>query len=104
MVLGGGQLPIEKLKVLPLFDRSKVFNSVRYWDKGGGDDERSAYTAGVLMHKLKNGTYVIEDIVRGRWLALEREERIKATAKPTSRGTSAMRCGSNKNRARAAKS
>lgn len=80
MVLGGGQLPIEKLKVLPLFDRSKVFNSVRYWDKGGGDDERAAYTAGVLMHKLTNGTYVIEDIVRGRWLALEREERIKATA------------------------
>jgi predicted phage terminase large subunit-like protein len=81
MVLGGGQLPIEKLKVLPLFDRRKVFNSVRYWDKGGSDDEHAAYTAGVLMHKLVNGAYVIEDIVRGRWLALEREERIKATAK-----------------------
>ena len=80
MVLGGGQLPIEKLKVLPLFDRSKVYNSVRYWDKGASDDEHSAYTAGVLMHKVKNGTYIIEDIVRGRWLALEREERIKATA------------------------
>jgi hypothetical protein len=27
MVLGGGQLPIEKLKVLPEFDRRKVMNS-----------------------------------------------------------------------------
>jgi predicted phage terminase large subunit-like protein len=32
------------------------------------------------MHKLNNATYVIEDIARGRWLALEREERIKANA------------------------
>lgn len=80
MVLGGGQLPIEKLKVLPEFDRRKVYNSVRYWDKGGSEDDHAAYTAGVLMHKLNDGTYVIEDIARGRWLALEREKRIKATA------------------------
>jgi predicted phage terminase large subunit-like protein len=86
MVRGGGQLPIEKLKVLPEFDRRKVMNSVRYWDKGASEDDHAAYTAGVLMHKVNNGTYVIEDIVRGRWLALEREERIKATAEADRRG------------------
>jgi predicted phage terminase large subunit-like protein len=80
MIVGGGHLPIEKLKVLPVFDRRKVLNSVRYWDKGGSEDEDAAYTAGVLLHELIDGTYLIEDVARGRWLALEREERIRATA------------------------
>jgi hypothetical protein len=66
MVLGGGQLPIEKLKVISFLDHRKVMNSVRYWDKGGSEDEDAAYTAGVLMHKLNDGTYVIEDVARGR--------------------------------------
>jgi hypothetical protein len=35
IVVGGGELPIEKLKVLPYFDRSKIMASVRYWDKAG---------------------------------------------------------------------
>ena len=41
------------------------------------------------MHRLLNGTYVIEDMVRGRWLALEREDRIKSTA-----AADRKRCGS----------
>jgi predicted phage terminase large subunit-like protein len=32
------------------------------------------------MHKLNDGRFVIEDIVRGRWSALEREQRIKMVA------------------------
>jgi predicted phage terminase large subunit-like protein len=32
------------------------------------------------MHKMKNGTFVIERVVRGHWGALEREEKIKAYA------------------------
>jgi hypothetical protein len=81
IVVGGGELPIEKLKVLPALDRSKIMNSVRYWDKGGSEDEDAAYTAGCLMHNLLDGTYLIEHMARGRWLALEREERIKAYAR-----------------------
>ena len=76
IIVGGGELPIEKLRVLPYFDRSTITKTVRYWDKagtaGGG-----AFTAGILMHKCKDGTYVISHIARGRWSALEREERIK---------------------------
>jgi predicted phage terminase large subunit-like protein len=77
IIVGGGELPIEKLNVLPYFDRSKVvLKSARYWDKagtaGGG-----AFTAGVLMHKCKDGSYVIEHVARGQWSALEREARIK---------------------------
>ena len=79
IIVGGGIFPIDKLRVLPTFDRSKIKHSVRAWDKsathGGGD-----YTAGVLMHAMKDGTFVIEHVVRGQWSALEREEQIKATA------------------------
>jgi hypothetical protein len=33
IIVGGGILPIEKLKVVPIFDRSKVTHTVRYFDK-----------------------------------------------------------------------
>lgn len=78
---GGGQLPIENLRVLYL-DRSLIAASVRYWDKAATpDDENAAYSAGVLMHKLKDDRYVIEDVARGRWGALDREMHIKAVTK-----------------------
>jgi predicted phage terminase large subunit-like protein len=80
IVVGGGIFPIENLKTLPVFDRSKIKRSVRYWDKGGTEDG-GAYTAGVLMHAMLDKTYVIEHVVRGRWSALEREEKIKTWAK-----------------------
>jgi predicted phage terminase large subunit-like protein len=76
IIVGGGELPIEKLCVLPYFDKATVQKSVRYWDKAC-TAEGGAFTAGVLMHKCKDGTYVIEHVARGRWSALEREARIK---------------------------
>jgi hypothetical protein len=81
MTKGGGQLPVELLKVMPYyFDRTKISCSVRYWDKAGTVSEDAAFTAGVLMHKLIDGTFVIEDIARGRWSTLDREQRIKMQA------------------------
>lgn len=76
--VGGGQLPIDKLKVMPYLDRAEVIASVRYWDKASSDSGNAAYTAGVLMHKLRDKTFVIGHIARGRWSALERERRMKA--------------------------
>lgn len=52
---------------------------VRYWDKAGTQDG-GKYSAGVLMGKRPIGTYVIADIVRGRWSAHNRETVIKQTA------------------------
>lgn len=79
IVVGGGIFPIGKLQIVPVFDRSKIKASVRGWDKsgthGGGD-----YTAGLLMHAMVDGTFMIEDVVRGQWSALEREQQIKAVA------------------------
>ena len=76
IIPGGGIFPIEKLTTLLVFDRSRILKSVRYWDKAGTEDG-GAYTAGALLHMLKDNRFVIEHVVRGQWNALEREEKIK---------------------------
>jgi len=53
-----------------------VLRSCRYIDKAATKED-GAYTAMVLMHKMKDGTFVVEDVSRGQWGALEREKRIK---------------------------
>jgi predicted phage terminase large subunit-like protein len=78
IIAGGGELPIEKLRILPHLIRSKITRSALYWDKGGSVGKDAAYTAGVLMHKLDNDTFVIEHIARGRWSTFERERQIKS--------------------------
>ena len=80
IIVGGGILPIEKLKVVPMWDRSQIMKSVRYVDKAGTEGGDGAYTAMVLMHAMKDKTFVIEHVARGRWGALEREQEIKALA------------------------
>jgi predicted phage terminase large subunit-like protein len=65
--------------VFDVFDRNEIAGSVRAWDKAGTEDD-GAYTAGVLIHKLKDGRFLIDDVVRGQWGALERERIIKATS------------------------
>lgn len=75
-VQGGGMFPVAKLATVTVLDRSRVRKSVRYWDKAGTEDD-GAHTAGVLMHVMEDGTYVVEHVVRGQWAALQREERIK---------------------------
>lgn len=83
IIVGGGALPTDRMRVIPVFDRTKIISSVRYWDKAGTDDsDDAAYTAGVLMHKMRehDPVYVIEHVVHGRWRAFDREAKIKQTA------------------------
>jgi phage terminase large subunit-like protein len=90
IVPGGGELPIDKFRTLDVFDRGLVIHSVRYWDKASTDsDEHAAYTAGALMHSLVDGRFLIENIARGHWNALDREQLIKALAVSDSKA-----CGS----------
>ncbi len=49
-------------------------------DKAGTEGGDGAQTAIVIMHRMKNNTYVIENIICGRWASLEREKYIKAWA------------------------
>jgi predicted phage terminase large subunit-like protein len=76
-IVGGGIFPIDKLQTWPIIDRTKILKSVRYWDKAGTESDDAAFTAGVLMHALKDNRFVIEHVVRGQWSALDREEKIK---------------------------
>lgn len=80
IVVGGGLLPVDKLRVLPMWDRTQIMKSVRYWDKAGTAGGEGAYTAGVLMHMLTSKQFVIEHVRRGRWSVLEREQEIKSAA------------------------
>lgn len=82
---GGGMFPIDKFMIIDAPPApEEIEKSIRYWDKAGTDAKKaaanSAQTAGVLMHKLKDGRFVITDCTAGQWEALERERVIKSTA------------------------
>lgn len=79
IVAGGGILPIDKFQVTRNIPRGDIIKSVRYWDKAGTAG-KGAFTAGVLMHRLKDGRYAIEDVTRGQWSISDRDNRIKQTA------------------------
>lgn len=77
---GGGMFKVGNFEIVNEFpDRSRVINTVRYWDKAGTTDA-GAYTAGVKMSQLLNGRWIIEDVVRGRWSSERRESIIQQTA------------------------
>jgi predicted phage terminase large subunit-like protein len=76
-LVGGGMFPIENLRVAPMFDRTQISASVRAVDKAAIEGGDGAFSAFVLMHRMRDGRFVIEDVTRGRWNALERETRLK---------------------------
>jgi len=72
--------PIEKIDIVPARPvASDGVSAARYWDKagtaGGG-----AYSSGVLMARMRDGTFTVVDVRRGQWSALDREKVIKQTA------------------------
>jgi predicted phage terminase large subunit-like protein len=80
IIVGGGVFPIERIKMTSVMPEIKdIKRSVRYWDKAGTTDD-GAFTAGVLMHELFSGGWLISNVVRGQWGSFKREEIIKATA------------------------
>lgn len=60
------------------YSRDDIVRSVRYWDKAGTEDDGS-WTVGVLIHAMKDGTFIIADVVRGQWSYAKRERRMKQT-------------------------
>ena len=77
---GGDMFPVERFKVITSVDRSNIKRSVRYVDKAGTEDGGD-YTAAALVHDMKDGTTVVEDVLRGQWSALEREARLMQCAR-----------------------
>lgn len=83
---GGGMFPVDRFQIVdhpPAPDQ--IAESIRYWDKagtaGGG-----AFSAGVLMHRLRDGRFCVSDVSRGQWSILDRENRIKQTAQVDGKG------------------
>lgn len=81
IIVGGGLFPIAKFKIVDHApSQNQIAMSVRYWDKAGTADG-GAYTVGVLMHMLQNDEgFVISDVRRGQWSAMEREQRMRQVA------------------------
>ena len=81
---GGGMLKVEKLRLIDEFNQNFIVRSIRYWDKAGTEDptnkKKSARSAGVLLHLMKNGNIIISDVVKGKWSYLGRENRILQVA------------------------
>lgn len=80
IVVGGDLFPVEKFSIVKALPVEKIKRTVRYWDKAGTKGGSGAHTAGVLMHELTTGRFLIEDVVRGHWSALDREDRIRQCA------------------------
>jgi predicted phage terminase large subunit-like protein len=76
---GGDMFPTERFNIISGVDRSQIRKSIRYIDKAGTKDG-GAYTAATLVHDMRDGTTVIEDVIRGQWSAIEREQRILQAA------------------------
>ena len=77
---GGGMFPTDRFVLIdhpP--EPAAIADSIRYWDKAGTKDG-GAFTAGVLLHKLKDGRFCVAHCRRGQWRALDREREIKQTA------------------------
>ena len=80
IIIGGGIFPLDKIEVIPERPALKhVVSVARYWDKAGSAGA-GAYSAGVLMLRMRDGTFVVADVRRGQWSALDRERVIKQTA------------------------
>ncbi len=56
---------------------------VRYWDLAASVKDTACYTSGVLMARA-GSRFVVEDVIRGRWIPADRNDVIKQTAQADS--------------------
>ncbi len=85
---GGGMFKVDHFQVIQQMPSPvNIVQTVRYWDKAGTESGTGARTAGVKMHKLKSGKYLISDVKAGRWASEERERIIRETAEADGRST-----------------
>jgi phage terminase large subunit-like protein len=79
IIAGGGIFPLDKIGIVPERPAAAdVMSAARYYDKAGSEG-KGAYTAGVLMLRMRDGTFVVADVRRGQWSAIDRERVIKRT-------------------------
>ena len=80
IIVGGDLFKVEKFEIVDAMPAQKhIVSSARYWDKAATKDG-GAYSCGVLLHILDDGTCIISDVARGQWSALQREQRMRQIA------------------------
>lgn len=89
----GGMFKVDNAPIIEVMPAEvNIVEIARYWDKAGTKEQadpkknKSAYTVGTKIAKLRNDKWVIMDVKRGRWEADERETVIRATAEADGRG------------------
>lgn len=81
--LGGLLFKVENFVEVDEMPAVRILEICRYWDKAATtakEDKKAKFTVGVKMAKLKDGSFFIMDVVRGRWSTDERERIIKKVA------------------------
>lgn len=68
----GGLIPVEGFRFTKTLHRLHIDDTVRYWDKAGTEDGGKR-TSGCLIHKMQNGSFIIEDVTKGQWSSGKRE-------------------------------
>lgn len=58
---------LDNIDFEPEYNPDDIKYSVRAWDIASSESKHADYTAGVLMHKLKDNTYLITDIKHGHY-------------------------------------
>jgi predicted phage terminase large subunit-like protein len=86
----GGMFKVDMFTIIERMPPEvNIIKTVRFWDKagtkeiltaGGSAPGQGARTAGVKMHLLDTGKWLISSVEKGRWAAVEREKKIKAVA------------------------
>ena len=88
----GGMFDTREIVLVDSIDPSEIVETWRAIDKAGTDASKkknpmACYTACCKMARLKDGSFVVMDMVRGRWAADTREKIIKKTAMKDGRKT-----------------
>ena len=84
---GGGMFPTDRFVLVdhpP--EPAAIAASIRYWDKAGTKDG-GAYTAGVLLHKLKDGRFCVAHCRRGQWARSSASARSSRSPSSTASGS-----------------
>jgi predicted phage terminase large subunit-like protein len=75
---GGGMFKRHWFKIIDARPAGPDIARIRYWDLAASVD--GDYTVGCLMASRPDGTFVIEDVMRGQWGPAERDDLILQTA------------------------
>jgi predicted phage terminase large subunit-like protein len=76
---GGGMFRREYFPVQEAAPAGRMAR-VRYWDLASSVSSTSDFTVGLRMSRTPDGTYFVEDMVRGRWTPFERDQVILQAA------------------------